>query len=148
MYSSAGVIWALGVGAQPGAGKYLVKLWWNKPLRFCQERPWLSIEHSAAASAEAWRAFSMKGHRCSGWVYSSLFYGIMRIYSLLLISRKYFAFMAECLVPEKHQSSPCFWPQQSERNVPCPSNTGFGVGCAQRQPQPSPRLKHSQYLQC
>lgn len=83
----------------------------------------------------------MKGHRCSGWVYSSLFYGIMRIYSypLLLISRKYFAFTAECLVAEKHQSSPCFWPQQSERNAPCPSNIGLRVSCA----QPSPGLKQS-----
>lgn len=38
----------------------------------------------------------MKGHRCSGWVYSSLFYVIMRIYSypLLLNSRNCFAFMA------------------------------------------------------
>lgn len=92
-------------------------------MRFCQLLP----------SVEGWRDFSMKGHRCSGWVYSSLFYGRMRIYSypLLLISRKYFAYTAKCLVAEKHQSSPCFWPQQSERNAPCPSNIGLRVSCAQ-----------------
>lgn len=112
-------------------------------MRFCQERPQLSVGHLAAASVEAWRGFSMKGHRCSGWVYSSLFYVIMRIYSypLLLNSRKYFAFMAEPLVPEKHQSSPCFWHQQSEEKCSLPQQHWTRGELCPAPAQPTPQTQ-------
>lgn len=92
----------------------------------------------------------MEGHRCSGWVYSSLFYVIMRIYSypLLRNSGKYFSFMAVFGSRQAPKLSLLFGLSSQRRNAPCPSTTGLGVSCAQRQPQPSPRLKHSQYLQC
>lgn len=73
----------LGVWAQPAPEPVLANTLQSfggtNPLRFCQKRPWLSLGHSAAATVKTWKGFSMEGHRCSGWVYSSLFHVIMRI---------------------------------------------------------------------